>query len=378
MQGTAELAGLLRAQRASLLDRWRDRVMAVDSARRLPAPALIDHLPTLIDTLIDVLERDGVERGDAVPSRGAPGHGVARLSDGYDPEEVVAELSILRESVLVLADQHGMRLSGHALRVFNIGVDHLMAEAVRAYVEATTATLKRHQERHLAFVAHDLRTPLGAISLSLAALERALPPHEGAPDAVVPRMLRSLHRNLGRLSRRVEAVLDSHGDGELQLRPTRLRLRALVVDLVRALGERASAADTLLVIDVPAEIELQADPALLGRALENLLVNAIESTPHGTVRIGAAVDGDRMTCWVQDDGEGIAPDRLDSLLDAAQSTQAPVGYRGLGLAIVHQFVKAHDGRISATSGDHGSTFRIELPAAAGADDAVNPRPPAAP
>jgi signal transduction histidine kinase len=227
-------------------------------------------------------------------------------------------------------------------------------------------------------VAHDLRTPLGAISLSLAALERAMPQRNADLTAIVPRMLSSLRRNVARLSRRVEAVLDSNGDGEPHPQPILLRLRPLVADLARALGDRARASSTQLENDVPAELEVTADPALLGRALENLLVNAIESTPQGRVIIGAAHDGDRVRCWVQDNGEGIAPERLDSIFDVGQSTATPVGYRGLGLAIVRQLVAVHHGQVSVSSDESGSTFRIDLPATARADGAVNQGPAVAP
>ncbi len=359
MEGVTELAELLRTRRQALMTHWRERVTALRPAGALDRSALIDHVPQLIDALAEML----LSAGDGElpqPVPGAPRHGVTRLHDGYDIDDVVAELSILRTSVLLLADESGLPTKGRALRVFDAALDQLIGDAVAGFAAAAAAMLGRQQEQHLAFVAHDLRTPLGAIALSLAALERALP--QGEPGGVVPRMLQSLRRNVNRLTQRVDEVLATDASGKTRKLAVPLQLRPLIETLVKGLEEQARAAGTGVVIEVPAEIELHADAALLGRAIENLLVNAIEFAPNSTVTIGAAHGDGRVRCWVRDQGVGIDDERLARIFDAGESTRLRDGHHGLGLAIAREFVTAHGGRIDVHRGDDGTVFQIELPA----------------
>ncbi len=110
--------------------------------------------------------------------------------------------------------------------------------------------------------------------------------------------------------------------------------------------------------------EISADPDLLHRALQNLVLNAIDAMPQGgklTIRTTAV--GDRIEISVSDTGSGLTQEECGRLFTPYYTTKQHG--TGLGLAIVQSVVSDHGGKISVESTkEKGTTFRIELPCAA--------------
>ena len=106
----------------------------------------------------------------------------------------------------------------------------------------------------------------------------------------------------------------------------------------------------------PEFLEATADPDLIGRAVLNLVLNAIEAAA-GRVIVELAPRGEGFSLAVSDDGPGSAPDVIDRLFDPFFTTK-DVG-TGLGLSIVHRIVDAHDGTIAASNAPKGGA-RFEL------------------
>jgi two-component system, NtrC family, nitrogen regulation sensor histidine kinase NtrY len=106
-----------------------------------------------------------------------------------------------------------------------------------------------------------------------------------------------------------------------------------------------------------------ADPEQIGRALQNLVLNAVDAMPEGgvlTVRTVKANGSARLE--VSDTGEGLTPEECDRLFTPYYTTKTHG--TGLGLAIVQSVVSDHGGRISVVSErGKGATFRIDLNAA---------------
>jgi signal transduction histidine kinase len=107
--------------------------------------------------------------------------------------------------------------------------------------------------------------------------------------------------------------------------------------------------------------EIAADPDLLHRALQNLVLNAIDAMPSGgELLIRTASRGGRIEISVGDTGLGLTPEECERLFTPYYTTKQHG--TGLGLAIVQSVVSDHGGRISVESArDRGTTFRIELP-----------------
>ena len=107
--------------------------------------------------------------------------------------------------------------------------------------------------------------------------------------------------------------------------------------------------------------EISADPDLLHRALQNLVLNAIDAMPQGgELAIRTATLGDRVEISVSDTGSGLTQEECERLFTPYYTTKQHG--TGLGLAIVQSVVSDHGGKISVESTkEKGTTFRIELP-----------------
>ena len=365
-----QLAALIRRERVGVLSRWRQQVRALPSAQHLDAPTLNDHVPQLIDELATALQARSDETiPEALSEASPPAHGLQRVQDGYDIEEVVAEYNILRGCIHDLAQANGLTLQGRPFHILNRVLDGAIGLAVKTFAAERAGAVRSRREEYLAFVAHDLRTPLNAISLATSVLELALPAR--SVSAAHAQMFRTLRRNVKHLDALVSKVLEEN-TGELSQLGIRLERRQfdlwpLVEALVHDLDPLAHGAGTRLVNEVPDDLAVYADAGLLRRIFQNVIANAIAHTPRGEVLIGARQPefGGTLECWVRDNGEGIPPERLEKVFDKLETDPAKEGGWGLGLAIVKTFVEAHDGAVSVESQQGaGSTFRFTLPAAA--------------
>lgn len=220
----------------------------------------------------------------------------------------------------------------------------------------------------VAWVSHDLRTPLGAIRAMAEALE------DGVVDDrdTVARYHQGIRVAVDRLSVMVDDLFELARiqAGALRLTPMPVALGDLISDAVASV-EPLARVKSLRVsghVDGPATVEV--DVAAVGRVLGNLLVNAIRMTPSGgSVMIDGEVRQGVASVTVHDGCGGIGQEEVARVFD--------VGYRGttartldggdgagLGLAIARGIVEAHGGRISVRNGHGGCSFRICLPTTA--------------
>ena len=364
------LALLIRRDIEPLLAKWRQAVRELPSARHLDVPTLNDHLPSLLEELARALEtRSDESIAHALIEGSPPAHGLQRVQDGFDIVEVVAEYNILRGCIHDLAGTNGFTLQGKAFHILNRVLDQAIGLAVESYATAQALEVQHRREEYLAFVAHDLRTPLNALALAARVIDVTLAPG-GNPESV--RMLKTLHRNIRQLETLVAKVLDenAHLQTEVGVKLERrfLDLWPLIEALMHDLHPVAGTGSTQLVNEVPEDLTVFADAGLLKRVFQNLIANAIAYTPRGEVRIGAqnnAIDS-ATECWVRDSGSGIPADLLANIFEKGTGDAERVESTGLGLAIVKTFVEAHGGTVNADSElGRGTTIRFTLPRAGG-------------
>jgi signal transduction histidine kinase len=218
----------------------------------------------------------------------------------------------------------------------------------------------------VATVSHELKTPLTGIRLAVhLLLEEAV----GPLTSKQLDLLLDARDNTERLLAMIENLLDL---ARLEGRGRRLDLRPEVpLDLLRDNAEafRARADDKGVQLTVEAAHDLPpvaADAAQLGRALHNLLDNALRYTPRGgRVALTASARDGQVTLAVSDTGPGIPPQYLPHVFDRFFRVpgQSQEGGTGLGLAIVREVATAHGGGATCTSRPgEGTTFRLTLPA----------------
>jgi two-component system, OmpR family, phosphate regulon sensor histidine kinase PhoR len=362
------LASLIDQHRDLVLSRWRDQVRDLPSARALDTPTLNDHMPGLLDELIAALERNpDLTIPQALATASPAAHGLQRLEDAFDIEEVVAEYNILRGCIHDLAEENGVSLQGPPFHTLNRVFDQAIGLAVQTFATRRAQDVLQRREEYLAFVAHDLRTPLNAISLAGRVLEQSLSSTEARPE--VGRMLKALRRNVMHLEKLVSKVIEENTSLKtevgMKLERRDIELWALVEGLIHDLAPVAGTASTRLINSVPDELVAYADASLLKRIIQNLIANAIKHTPRGDIVIDARdlPDQSGVECTVADNGTGIREDFLDRVFEKGETDDHDSGSKGLGLAIVKTFVEAHGGRASVESTPgKGATFRFSLPA----------------
>jgi signal transduction histidine kinase len=229
---------------------------------------------------------------------------------------------------------------------------------------ATLASQRKAQMAFLAGVAHDLRSPLSAMNLSVGVVrpDRPLP-----PEARIRRAFEMVGRQLTRLERMLGDLLDvaKVEAGELELDLHLHDVRALVETTLRVF-ESASQGHRIET-DLPAQsLLLCCDAMRIEQVLNNLVGNAIKYSPEGgAVRIAARTEGDQVVIEVADRGIGIAKETLPSLFEpfrrGAHRDESIPG-AGLGLFVVRRIVEAHHGTIDVESAPgEGSLFRVRVP-----------------
>jgi two-component system phosphate regulon sensor histidine kinase PhoR len=362
------LAQLIEDEREALLARWRVQVRALPAARNLDVPTLNDHVPSFLTELAAALRiRSEDTIAEVLHDGTAPAHGLQRAKDAFDIEEVVAEYNILRGCIHDLAEHHGLRMQGRPFHVLNRVLDGAIGSAVRSFAAHKAIEVRQRREEYLAFVAHDLRTPLSAISLSARILETLLA-RDRSENPQVTQMWTALRRNVKHLETLVGKVLEENTNLEtevgVKVQRREFDLWPMVEALIHDLHPVAETGTTRLINVVPEEFVAYADASLIRRVLQNLIANAIAYTPRGEVIIGAHQTSEQgaIECFVRDNGAGIAPERCATVFDKDQTDPEKDGGLGLGLAIVKTFVEAHNGAVSVESQlGVGSTFRFTLP-----------------
>ena len=218
----------------------------------------------------------------------------------------------------------------------------------------------------VAGMSHDLRTPLAGLQAMAEALEDGV----AAEPATVTRYHQRIRAEADRLSGMVGDLFElARIQGSLQLRMQHIGLQNLVDEALASAGPLAQAKGIKLGGYAQPAVPVEVDATALGRALSNLLANAIRYTPaEGTVEVAAAVEDGRACLAVADSCGGIPAADLPRVFDVAfrgEAARTPGGGSGagLGLAIARGIVEAHKGEIAVVNQGNGCRFVVRLPLA---------------
>jgi K+-sensing histidine kinase KdpD len=230
------------------------------------------------------------------------------------------------------------------------------AETLRQSDAVKTAVLRA--------VSHDLRSPLTAIRAASDGLEnRSLTLDSSDREALWETIRIEGHR----LERLVENLLDL---SRLDAGPAVRRPEVWTVDIVlaRALEQLGVEADRVMVsLEGGAPLPIRVDAAQIERVLVNLLENALKfSSPTDPVSVSASRGAGRVLVRVRDRGPGIVPADRERIFEPFERGSGEGRGSGLGLAIARGFAEANGGviRVESSSDQGGSTFVLDLPAAA--------------
>jgi signal transduction histidine kinase len=288
------------------------------------------------------------------------GHRMAETWLGFPLRSFIA--SLFKADVRAVEAQV---MSPDGRRVFDLtGIPAARTEAALLVVtDVSEREQRRRAEREfVANAAHELRTPLAAITSAIDRLQA------GARD--VPerrdRFLGHIQRESTRLNRLASSllVLARAQSREEQPRREEIALRDLFEELIGGIELRQGVE---FVVDCPPDLVVRTNRDLLEHALLNLVSNAVRHTERGRISIDArAVEDGLVSIEIDDTGSGIPREELTRLFDRfyrGPGEQRGAGF-GLGLPITKEAVDAIGGRVEIDSvPGRGTTVRVVLPSA---------------
>lgn len=248
---------------------------------------------------------------------------------------------------------------GQAATAFNDMTRQLAGQQERLRQSERVAAWRELARR----LAHELRNPLFPLQITVENLQRARALSTEQFDEIFAESTKTLRAELENLHTIVGRFNDFSKMPTPQLQ--KMNLNQLVRNALRlfeaqftALGKPPVTPELFLDERLP---EIEADPDLLQRALQNLVLNALDAMPAGgtlTVRTEAREGGVRLE--VSDTGSGLTAEECERLFTPYYTTKRHG--TGLGLAIVQSVVSDHGGTINVSSeAGRGTTFRIDLP-----------------
>jgi signal transduction histidine kinase len=205
-----------------------------------------------------------------------------------------------------------------------------------------------------ASLAHEIRNPIAAMRLKA---ENAL---AASDDARKAKALEAILQQVGRLDRLLHDLLAMTQASEPKLAD--VELSSFLKSTLESHRELATAKGLSLKAGTEDQYSPlpQLDPFQMQRALDNLILNAIQNTPGGgRVCVDALRQGDKLLLRVSDTGPGVNDEVRDRLFEPFV-TARPDG-TGLGLAIVREIARAHHGDARLARSHSGATFEIEVP-----------------
>lgn len=305
---------------------------------------------------------EGPEKTPSLDEAGAS-HGELRHTVGFDLVQMTSEFRHLRACVIRLwvnsLDSPDIVYFQDMIR-FNEAIDEALAESTAAYAEQ----VNHSRDIFLAILGHDLRAPLQAVSMSTEMLMRKTNLEGDALTCAlhIKRGTRHMAVMVGDLLELVRSRLGK----SLPIEPAPMDL----ADTAREAIAQACAAHPQCVPTLSIEGDTQGvwDGRKLDQMLQNLIGNALQhGSSNNAVKLTLRGEADSVRLTVHNDGAPIPPEALPTIFDplvrsANEALNGPTTSLGLGLFIVKEVIKAHQGTIEVTSNEaDGTLFTVVLP-----------------
>jgi hypothetical protein len=364
------LARFIRQHKDRILTDWLEMAARLPSAHDLPLPAIRNHVPEILDSIADAVDRHDPA---ALELRGLPNlHAAIRLREGYDLRQVIAEYRTLRRVIMKLYSELGdigedMRPKMLPVRDLHSALDEAITDAVDQYA----VDKDRAREMFIGMLGHDLREPLHTITFTSELMR------DRAPDERTRRDAARISESAERMETMIRDLLDFArgrlGTG-LPIVPAPIDAQALACDTVTwiKLGhpERQIQCET---DSAAGRFNVEWDGDRIAQAISNLVANAIA---HGSdpIVIQLVDRADLVEIEVRNRGEippavmprlfePFSPPAIDRrhLAATPRDGERRRGHLGLGLYIVKEICTAHGGKVQAESRDGEAIFRMVLP-----------------
>ncbi|MEC3996052.1 ATP-binding protein [Actinacidiphila sp. DG2A-62] len=385
------IAGLLTGVIAVLAFRWSEREQARPTRTAVRAEQGAAVLPPGVDTVLSVLRSSAVvlDEGDTVVKASSAAYALGLVRGGRLAVDQMLQMARetrrdgeIRQVELDLPRRGASRGEGLAVsaRVAPLG-SRLVLLLVEDLTEARRIEAVRRD--FVANVSHELKTPVGALSL----LSEAVMDAADDPEAV-NRFAGRMQIEATRLTSLVQEIIDLSRvqDDDLLDDAEPVAVDDLVAEAVDRCRHQANTKQITMATGTTPDLFIWGNRGQLAAALGNLVENAVNYSPART-RVGIAGrriaapggsgGGDLIEISVTDQGIGISEKDRDRVferfyrVDPARSRAT--GGTGLGLSIVKHVAASHGGEVTVWSAEgQGSTFTLRLPEAGIAKDRALP------
>jgi len=302
---------------------------------------------------------------------------IRHLFDAFDAPGSTAALTTIELMLAQTSTPSEIEVSSSTLEMDNRVINAHMAPVIARHDEflgivtilrdiSKEVEADRAKNEFISTVSHELRTPMTAIKGYTDLLSGGA---VGALNESQKHFLGVIKNNTDRLIALINDLLDISRieTGRVRFEPAPVKVGEIIADVVEAMAARAQERDLNLTYEVDAGLpEVMGDRGRLYQVMTNLVGNAINYTPQGSVTVEATIAGTAVQVSVHDTGVGIAPEDISNIFDRFYRADDPVVQEasgtGLGLPIVKMFVEMHGGRVWVDSEkEKGSTFTFILP-----------------
>ncbi len=347
---------------------WRLSERRLQELPEAPAPA--PTVPPGAEAVLSVLSSSAVllDETDAVLQASAPAYALGLVREKQLTSEPLLQLvrQVRRDGQVRERDTSLTRRGRPPVHV-HARVAPLSSQIILVLVQDRTHEHRVETIRRdfVANVSHELKTPIGAISLLAEAVSEA----KDDPEAV-ERFARRMQDEGQRLTRLVQQIIDlSRLQADVMNdEPDVVKVCDVVAEACEHSHTDAEAKKIQLVQACEPDLYLLGDRSQVHAAVSNLVENAVTYSEPGTrVSVTAAADGDDVRITVTDRGIGIPPDELDRIFErfyrVDPARHRSTGGTGLGLSIVKHVAASNGGSVEVWSKpDEGSSFTLVLPA----------------
>jgi signal transduction histidine kinase len=369
------VAQFIRTHPAEIESQWEKFAKSISSfAPDLTVSSLRDHLREILLAIADDMESSQTQEAQIEKSQGnavrdgaldriSATHARLRLNSGFNIEQAISEYRALRSSILFLWVQSQPQDDEVVLSEvtrFNEAIDQAIAEVIRRFADRS----EHYSDVFLGVLTHEVRNPLNVIQLSAQTLKAGQP--EGTLARSSERILRSVE-SIERLMNDLAIVVRSRMRVPFPLTRSKADLGEICE---QALEEVKTAhQDAFFELEKTGDLEGIWDRGRLGQVIYNLATNAVihSSAKQKHVHIAIEAQGPEVVLRVTNQGAPIPPDQQDSIFDPfvhtdmGQSVTTKKGL-GLGLFIVKEVVRGHEGTVEVASTEsEGTTFIVRLP-----------------
>jgi len=356
----AELAKAIDRRRQTIEHTWLEAVRAELAVSHVEPSDLKLGIAQYLALIVEALQDPDARRGaECIWKEVSRAHAITRVRLGFDVEQLVRELTLLRRAVLRVFRDEAIPIDLAGVEAVTDIIDAAIAASIKSYVDARDYSAREARAEQLGFLSHELRTPIAAAALSSRLLRRS----EELSDPQ-KHLLERIERNLQRAQDLTEEVLFAERleAGKVESQPVDTTLGAVVDELVENCRHIARLKGCEFNASYDSALAVRLDEKLTRSVLENLLANAVKYSDRGLIELVVEDDRNELTFHVRDACAGLSEAELRIIFEPFRRGRTQKPGTGLGLSIARRAVEAQGGRISAESGPEcGCHFWFTLP-----------------